>query len=35
MGESRPDGLPLHADMFDYSECQTPIFVGHTGIGMI
>ena len=32
MGESRPDGLPLHTDMFDYSQCPTPTFMGHAGI---
>ena len=31
MGESRPDGLPLHTDMFDYSQCPTPTFMGHAG----
>ena len=28
---SRPDGLPLHEDMFDYSRYQTPTFMGDAG----
>ena len=32
MADRRPDGLPLHAIPFDYSICDTPKFVGHTGI---
>ena len=28
---SRPDGLPLHADTFHYSQCQTPTFMGDAG----
>ena len=32
MAERRPDVLPLHAGLFDYSVCQTPTFVGHTGL---
>ena len=28
---SRPDGLPLHADTFDYSHCPTPTFMGDVG----
>ena len=28
---SRPDGLPLHGDNFDYALSDTPTFTGDTG----
>ena len=31
MAMSRPDGLPLHRDTFDYALCDTPTFTGDTG----
>ena len=31
MAMSRPDGLPLHGDTFDYALCDTPTFTGDTG----
>ena len=31
MATSRPDGLPLHRDTFDYSLCDTATFTGDAG----
>ena len=31
MAMSRPDGLPLHGDTFDYSLCDRPTFTGDAG----
>ena len=31
MATSRPDGLSLHEETFDYALCDTPTFTGDTG----
>ena len=31
MAMNRPDGLPLHEDVFDYSKCDMPTFTGDAG----